>query len=164
MTAPDHPVPFAASPAHPVDTTTRIGLRLHPSMPWLALPIGLPSQLALDGRLAPVPNVKDWLLGVMNLRGNLVPVFDVGMALGLTALPRGAPVLVIAPGPNALAVVCCESPQLLEVGPARPTPSEDSMSTLASQCFASTLGTVYEFDPRDWLKRIGTHVPGRRAG
>jgi twitching motility protein PilI len=158
--SPSSPTPAVAPDA----TSTRIGLRLHAAMPWLVLPGGLPSQLALDGRLAPVPNVKPWLLGVMNLRGNLVPVFDVGLAMGYAALPRGAPVLVIAPGPTAMAVACCERPQLLEVGPAQAAPADDPMSALASCHFRSALGRVYEFDPRVWLRRIGAQVPGRHAG
>jgi CheW-like domain len=164
MSVPELAPPSATPAFAPDGMSTRIGLRLHAAMPWLVLPGGLAAQLALDGRLAPLPNVKAWLLGVMNLRGNLVPVFDVGLAMGYAALPRGAPVLVIAPGPTAMAVACCEPPQLLEVGPAQAAAADDPMSAWTACCLPSALGRVYEFDPRAWLRRIGAQVPGRHAG
>ncbi len=140
---------------------TRIGFRVHEHLPWLVLPTGMPAQQALDPVLAPVPNVEPWLRGVLNLRGNLVPVFDIGLWLGLEAQPASAPILVLAPGLEAVGVTCCASPSLLAVEAVGSMVDGGPMATLSATQFASAHGPVYEFDPQSWLRRVGRHVPRR---
>lgn len=150
----------AATTRHPAHV--RIGMRLNGALPWLALPPGVPSQLALDPQLAPLPNVKPWLPGVLNLRGNLVPVFDIGLWHGCAALGRDAHVLVVAPGRAAVAVLCCEAPALLELRAGGSVAADDPLAALSSSWFHGPQGAVYEFDPHDWLRRVGRQVPGAR--
>jgi hypothetical protein len=141
-------------------TQSRIGFRLHAAWPMFVLPIGMASQLALDSVLAPVPNVKPWLRGVLNLRGNLVPVFDIGLWQDLEALPSSAQVLVIAPGPEAMGVLCCETPRLLPVYSPGSVSANDPMSEFSNACFDTESGKAYEFNPQLWLRRVGRQVPG----
>lgn len=152
---------YSAAPA--LQMQTRIGFRVHENLPWLVLPTGMPAQQALDPVLAPVPNVEPWLRGVLNLRGNLVPVFDLGLWLGLEAQLSSAQILVLAPGLEAVAVTCCTSPSLLAVEAVAAVADRDPMATLSEIQFASAHGPVYEFDPHAWLRRVGRHVPRRAS-
>lgn len=144
-----------------IATQTRIGFRINAALPVFVLPTGMASQLALEPLLAPVPNVKTWLRGVLNLRGNLVPVFDIGLWQGIEALPASSQVLVIAPGPEAMGVLCCETPRLLAVQSPGTLTANDPMNEFSNCCFDSELGKVYEFNPQAWLRRVGPQVPGR---
>ena len=38
---------------------------------------GTHSEVAMQANICSIPNVPSWFLGVMNLRGNVIPVFDV---------------------------------------------------------------------------------------
>ena len=157
MNAPAGLHAFPVAPA----TQTRIGFRVHPQLPWLVLPIGMAAQQALDHALAPLPNVEPWLRGVLNLRGNLVPVFDIGLWQGLGAQPASAQVLVLTPGPEAMAVTCCESPKLIAVQPVGAVADDDPMATWSTSQLFFDEGNVYEFDPQVWLRRFGRLVPRR---
>lgn len=140
---------------------SRIGFRIHATLPRLVLPAGMSSQLALDPVLAPVPNTKSWLRGVLNARGNLVPVFDIGLWHGLEAQPVSAHVLVVSAGGAAMAVTCCEQPSLLAVRPVGAVSVDDPMAVFSAILFVAQEGSIYEFDPHAWLRRVGGQVPGR---
>lgn len=43
----------------------------------------------------PLPNTPPWLLGLINLRGNLVPVFDLRQLLGLRDAPDARQMLLV---------------------------------------------------------------------
>ena len=138
---------------------TRISFRIHADLPAFVLPTGVSSQLALEPALAPVPNVKPWLRGVLNLRGNLVPVFDIGMWRGTEALPANAKVLVIAPGADAVGVLCSDSPSLLRVEVGEAVDASDPLATFSTTRFRCDAGYAYEFDARAWLKQVARQVP-----
>jgi len=59
-----------------------------------ALPVGQVLEVAVLGSLAPVPGAPPSVLGVRNLRGQVLPVIDLAGLLG-TARPHGAQKLVI---------------------------------------------------------------------
>ena len=52
-------------------------------------------------RYTPVPGVRDWMLGIANIRGRLIPIIDLHTYLGIEpTLPQGlARVLVVEAGP-----------------------------------------------------------------
>jgi CheW-like domain len=158
---PDYSAPITMAYAQ---SQTRIGFRVHAELPWLLLPTGVPSQIALDPVLAPVPNVKPWLRGVLNLRGNLVPVFDIAAAcgLGLTDL-KSATILVLQPGENPIGMVCIEPPRIAlgRNAPAQPLPT--AMQPLTDFLVHPTeldYGFGYEFRFREWTARFGRLLPG----
>lgn len=59
-----------------------------------ALPVAQVLEVAELGALAPVPGAPPSVLGVRNLRGQVLPVIDLGTVLG-TARAQGAEKLVI---------------------------------------------------------------------
>lgn len=65
--------------------------------------------------VSPIPNSAPWLRGVMNLRGALVPVFDLARALGMPdqATDVQASLLIFDKGAQAAAIVTHGYPRLL---------------------------------------------------
>lgn len=63
--------------------------------------VGLPLEAVVEvltpGELAPVPSVQAALLGVMNQRGRLIPVFELAALVGLEGMAAGEtePALVL---------------------------------------------------------------------
>lgn len=45
------------------------------------------SEVMTSFRVFPVPNTMDWMRGLTNLRGNLIPVYDLRLLLGLSDEP-----------------------------------------------------------------------------
>ena len=41
------------------------------------------SEVVMDYVVHPIPNTQQWFIGMINMRGNLVPVFDIRMLLGI---------------------------------------------------------------------------------
>lgn len=53
--------------------------------PWaLALPFAWARQIVDTFELSPIPKAPPWLLGATNVDGNILPVVDLGIYLGLT--------------------------------------------------------------------------------
>lgn len=72
-------------------------LRLASGGERLAVPIGSVREILEVGRLTPVPRTPDFIRGVMNLRGAVVPVLDLSARLGLqnTTLARRSAIVVV---------------------------------------------------------------------
>lgn len=134
---------------------TRIGYRVHRDMPWLLVPEGIASQVALDPVLAPLPNVQSWFPGVLNLRGNLVPVFDVAAACGMPqADPKQCTILVLQPNHQPLGVLCMGMPQVGMGIPAANSALPENLRLLGPFLSAPVelpFGIGHEFRFREWI-------------
>ncbi len=62
-----------------------------------------------------LPGSAPWMMGLMNLRGNLVPLFDLPLALGMTRSDQGQGrlALILDKGENAVGMVIDGFPQPL---------------------------------------------------
>ena len=58
----------------------------------LAVPVEQAREVVEVGDVAPVPGAREAVLGVRNLRGRVLPVLDLAVALGL---PRGRPARIL---------------------------------------------------------------------
>jgi twitching motility protein PilI len=74
------------------------------------------SEVLRGPAVSSLPGSVPWLLGIMNLRGSVVPVFDLASLLGVkAATSKRAPiVLVLDKGDDALGVVIDDFPQALK--------------------------------------------------
>lgn len=141
------------------DSTTaaqrRVGYRVHADFPWFVLPIGVQSQVALDAVLAPLPNVQRWFTGVLNLRGNLVPVFDIAGACGMPlADVKRSTVLVLQPNQQPFGVLCVEMPQVGTGVPVAATELPIQMQSLRpflQSPLQLPFGLGHEFLFRAWI-------------
>ena len=53
----------------------------------LLVPAGALTEAVKIFNVYPVPKTKPWFKGLTNIRGNLVPVYDLGLLLGITVKP-----------------------------------------------------------------------------
>lgn len=73
------------------------------------------SEVIRTPAISTLPGAAPWLLGVLNLRGNLVPVFDLAVLLGVARAgqPQAKLVLILDKGENAVAMLVDAFPQPL---------------------------------------------------
>lgn len=83
--------------------------------PWrLLFPGNCPGEVVMAPEICAIPHTRHWMLGVMVLRGNLIPVFDLHTLLLEAPLELHKPtVLVLGQGKRALGFVVKEPPQWL---------------------------------------------------
>ena len=55
-----------------------------------AIPVELLTEIIISQKIFPVPTTPPHVLGVMNLRGNIVPIVDIRAALSLPRRPKVA--------------------------------------------------------------------------
>ena len=74
------------------------------------------SEVIRPEAISSLPGSAPWLLGLLNLRGNLVPVFDLSMVLGVAKSHelKSMLVLILDKGENAVGMVIDGFPQPLQ--------------------------------------------------
>lgn len=64
------------------------------------------SEVVKNYTVYPIPNTQPWMRGLVNLRGNLVPVYDLSMLLGLTDAPvQQGNLLVLDKGQESVGIL-----------------------------------------------------------
>ncbi|MGB0128910.1 MAG: chemotaxis protein CheW [Rhodocyclaceae bacterium] len=110
--------------ARPVRAEVRYGFRVG-SLNFLIWP-HTGSEVIAMAPIATIPNSSPWLLGMINLRSNLVPVFDLAMlcALNGTGDPASRWILVLEKGDKAVGLIINGVPkQLSQLSPVHHLPS-----------------------------------------
>ncbi|HET9074167.1 MAG TPA: chemotaxis protein CheW [Solirubrobacteraceae bacterium] len=90
---------------------------------WYAVPLGGVWMVLAEPRVTRVPSAPAVVLGLTNVRGEVVPVLDTGALIGITPL-RSCPhvaVLRLGPGPVALGASAVPVVETLgeELGPSQ---------------------------------------------
>jgi chemotaxis signal transduction protein len=81
-----------------------------------ALPADEVRGVVARQEIVPIPSTPAHLLGITNFRGEILPVFDLKVLLGLAAQPDEPQYLLIArPGADAAALGCDDCPDILRV-------------------------------------------------
>lgn len=109
---------------------------------------GTLNELVGSARIYPLPRVPTWMLGLINLRGHLVPVFDLASLIEPDA--HGAArhrLLVIDRGERAAAVTLDGFPQALDFARARAQPRAALPEALSAHTRAA-----YLIDDSEWLE------------
>jgi purine-binding chemotaxis protein CheW len=105
-------------------------LRLACGNEHLVVPIDMVREILEVGRLTPMPKTPDFVRGVMNLRGAVIPVIDLGarFGFGLSAIGRRSAIVVVeAPDepdlpPFVLGLLVDAVFEVLDVDPSRIEP------------------------------------------
>jgi chemotaxis signal transduction protein len=113
--------------------------------------------------IARVPHTVPWLLGLFNLRGEVVPAFDLARALGLHCGQRpNTKLLVVGRGAAAAGVLVDELPTLQRFAPSeRATEHSTLPSTLESSvtdCFTRDGKEWFELSHEQFFKRLAADV------
>ena len=92
----------------------RHGVKIGPYS--LLLPDGVVSEVVKNASIYPVPKTSSWVKGLINLRGNLIPVFDLARYFDSSAgSPSLSTLIVIDKGENALALMVEGLPRVANV-------------------------------------------------
>jgi purine-binding chemotaxis protein CheW len=93
-----------------------------------ALPVEHVTEVLWMVELAPVPEGPPWLLGLVNVRGDVVPVVDLRTRLGLPAgaVSLSTPLVIVSTPGRRLAVVPDEVREVLSVRRQDVLPPDDA--------------------------------------
>jgi len=101
--------------------------------------------------ICPIPNTAEWLQGIVNVRGNLIPVFDLRLLLGLpdsgpdSAKESSNHLLVIDRGEKAVAIPISEFPRSIDVS----QPSRHALPV--PEAIRDFAGNTYLTDDHIWI-------------
>ena len=74
------------------------------------------SEVVKNYTVYPIPNTQPWLKGLVNLRGNLIPVYDLSMLLGLSDAPiQQESLLVLDKGQDSVGILIDGLPQPCDI-------------------------------------------------
>lgn len=92
---------------------------------WFALPTAIFDEVAEASHRHTVPHRRGMVLGIVNIRGELLPCISLRVLLGVTAAPAASPterVIVIRRGGLRIACLSDEVSAVLQYDPARVMP------------------------------------------
>jgi twitching motility protein PilI len=117
---------------------------------------GTPSEIPERAEVYPLPGVPTWFRGLVSLRGNLVPVFDVGRLLGHHEEPLRQQVLILEREETAAGLLIEGFPQAvgkLRALSQRP-PLPPVLRSYVPEAFAEGTRIWLEFDHRGFFQSL----------
>ncbi|MGF1525381.1 MAG: chemotaxis protein CheW [Candidatus Competibacterales bacterium] len=149
------PLPDDLPPYEPM-RTLRYGFRIG-TLGLLVAP-HTPSEVVEPEALYPLPNTPPWLLGLLNLRGTIVPVFHLQSAIGLEATPTlsgKTRVLVLDRDERAAGLVVDGFPRSLTLdNPSLAGGQAKGLEAFVGQAY-DEVGTIWlEFDHRAFFNAL----------
>lgn len=154
---PEGSVIGANSPA--VAQRTRFGFRVGDLQ--LLIKLDALSEVLMQASIYPLPNVPLWFPGVLNLRGNLLPVFDLHRRLetGDATRERRA-ILVLDQGSDGVGMPIDGLPQSIGLGnPLQNLPPlHSALEKYVTAAYASDNGIWLDFDHQGFFTELGQQV------
>ncbi|SMN12473.1 hypothetical protein SPBRAN_1128 [uncultured Candidatus Thioglobus sp.] len=109
-------------------------------------------EVALNTEIHPIPNMPRWLHGVINLRGNLVPVFEINTFLTENVQRNKKNIIfVINKGANAIGLLIDKLPVTLEIDET----NEILLNTYEEktpEIFSGCINKIYALNTDVWLE------------
>lgn len=95
---------------------------------YYALPVGVLTEIIIPQKIFPVPTTPPHVLGVINLRGNIVPIVDIRPALALPRQSNPGQIAVLKQGQTVLGIVVDSVSEVISVPESSllPLPSEQT--------------------------------------
>ena len=109
-------------------------------------------EAAIKSKIYPVPNVPSWIYGMINFRGNIIPVFRINEFLtdSKASKAKNNVVLVIGEGNNAVSLSINELPVAVEID--EETINKISPPDDVPEIFSSCINAAYDIDEKIWLE------------
>lgn len=82
---------------------------------YYAIPVSMLTEILISQKIFPVPTTPPHVLGVINLRGNIVPIVDIRPALGLPQQSDPAQIAVIKHGAVTLGIIVDNVSEVISV-------------------------------------------------
>lgn len=109
-------------------------------------------EAAIKSDIYPIPNVPSWIYGMINLRGNIIPVFRIDEFLTDSGAKeeKNNVVLVIGEGNNTVGLSIHALPVAIEI-------DEEKVNTISPpadtpEIFLDCINKAYEIDDKIWLE------------
>ncbi len=138
----------------------------------LLIPHDVFGELIPRAGICALPNVENWCLGLVNVRGNLVPVFDMYAVLDAGDNVNGAStknqwLLILGEGPDAVGITVDDLPEQLLLKPderceGRTSSTPSALSAHVTGAFNHDGKIWFEFDHQTLFeglaRRVGVHA------
>lgn len=95
------------------DSIARYGIKL--GNIGVLLAEAVMSEVMNKFSIYPVPNTQPWMRGIINLRGNLVPIFDLRELMGIDATNKNEILLILDKGVDAIGIVIESLPKSYDI-------------------------------------------------
>lgn len=122
------------------------------------------SEVLEQAPVYPLPNTPPWLLGLVNLRGNLAPVFDVKQFLELEdgAVQEKRRLLILDQGDKAVGVLIDGLPQTAIASHAlsRLPPLPAALQAHVAKAYVQDDLVWLEFDHQGFFQALGGYTTG----
>lgn len=119
------------------------------------VPDGTSSELLMNSKVFDLPKSPDWLHGLINLRGNIIPVANVANLLGDESEEVDASkVLVIGKGDTAVGLLVNDLPEALSQLEQELELSDipEALREFSSKAYMCEAKKWYEFDVHEYLR------------
>ena len=83
---------------------------------WHAVEMGAVREVVRTTTTTPVPNSPSWLIGLANLRGEIVPVVDSAIALGDAPVEDPSHLVVVETSQGKAALAATGAPTTIDLG------------------------------------------------
>lgn len=127
----------------------------------LLLSSDISSEVISNTPIYPVPDTVSWFYGLINLRGNLIPVFNLHQALKISKEHLAVDyLLVLDVGEKAIAITLCGHPELVSglVLSDRPFAAPEFLSRHIQQIYESAGSIWLRFDKDSLFRALGNEV------
>lgn len=134
-------------------------------------PAELAGEVLSNTRISPIPYTADWVLGIINLRGSLIPVYDLNRLFysRRTDKPR---ILVIDQGKRAVAVCIKDYPQFIvkltnidnDAANAKESALPEPVKPFVTGCYQGESGTWFELDKHAFFSSLSSRFLGGEPG
>ena len=122
------------------------------------------SEVMMQTSISSFPNMPEWFVGVMNLRGNLVPVFDVRLFLeaGESDLSKRTTVLVFDQGSDMVGMIIDGLPQSVTLGAVLQStpPLPEAIQESVDAAYMIDDMVWLDFDHQKFFAMLGGQVAG----
>jgi purine-binding chemotaxis protein CheW len=80
-----------------------------------AIPVGMLTEIIIPQKLFPVPTTPQHVMGIINLRGNIVPIVDIRPVLSLPRQSEPGQIVIIKHGSITLGIVVDDVSEVVAV-------------------------------------------------
>jgi chemotaxis signal transduction protein len=119
-------------------------LLMHVDDELLAVPMAVAREVVVAPAVTPLPTAPATVAGVINLRGEIVPVFDTAMLLGLGTISSIAYVAVVETSLGPAGLATTEAGESAELG--EPIGSTETPGTLASYALGTRVVVMVDVE------------------
>jgi twitching motility protein PilI len=127
------------------------------------------SEVIEKATICPIPHTPSWLSGLINLRGNLLPVFDFQQLLALQRVNQNKQrILILDKGEQAVGIIVDDLPQALDANQklSRLPPLPPVLRACVSRAYSDGGAVWLEFNHQSFFLSLASQIaaPGSAFG